>query len=97
MLQPRTRDLQGAEQGAQRAAAMGLEPEGCTAVRARRMCVEKGVNLLLQDVGVAVQFVLKPTISMTKKINELGLYKRTFSNKINPFLRFWSFPCLLLP
>jgi site-specific recombinase XerD len=49
------------------------------------------------DVGVAVQFVLKPTISMTKKINELGLYKRTFPNKINPFLRFWSFPCLLLP
>ena len=31
---------------------MGLELEGCTAVRACRMRVEKGVNLLLQDVSL---------------------------------------------
>jgi hypothetical protein len=47
-----SRDLQGAEQGAKRAAAAGLELEGCAAVRARRMRVEKGVNLLLQEVSL---------------------------------------------
>ena len=50
MLEPRTINLKGAKQGAKRAAAAGLELEGCAAVRARRMRVEKGVNLLLQKV-----------------------------------------------
>ena len=44
--------LTGAEQGAKRAAAAGLELEGGTAVRARRMRVEKGVNLLLEEVSL---------------------------------------------
>src|SRR5262249_24275977 len=52
ILQPRTIDLKGAEQGAKRAAAAGLELEGCAAVRTRRMCVEKGVNLLLEEVSL---------------------------------------------
>src|SRR6267142_196796 len=52
ILQPRTIDLKGAEQGAKRAAAAGLELEGCAAVRARRMRVEKGVNLLLEEVSL---------------------------------------------
>jgi hypothetical protein len=52
MLQPRTVELQGAEQGAKRTAAMGLELERCAAVRARRMGVEKGVELLLEEVAL---------------------------------------------
>src|SRR5713226_613903 len=52
MLEPRTRNLQGAEQGAQRAAAVGLERERCPAIRARRARVEKGVNLLLEKVAL---------------------------------------------
>src|SRR6266702_7863694 len=52
MLEPRTINLQGAEQGAQRAAAVGLELERCPAVRARRARVEKGVNLLLEEVAL---------------------------------------------
>src|SRR5215470_12115734 len=52
MLEPQTIDLKGAEQGAKRAAAAGLELEGCAAVRARRMRGEKGVNLLLQEVSL---------------------------------------------
>ena len=32
--------------------AAGLELEGCAAVRARRMRVEKGVNLLLEEVSL---------------------------------------------
>ena len=49
MLEPRTINLKGAEQGAQRAAAVGLERERRPAVRARRARVEKGVNLLLEE------------------------------------------------
>src|SRR5499426_4334799 len=45
-------DLKGAEQGAQRAGAVGLELERCPAVRARRARVEKGVNLLLEEVAL---------------------------------------------
>ena len=52
MLQPRTLECKGAKQGAKRAAAVGLELEGCAAVGARRMRVEKGVNLLLQEVAL---------------------------------------------
>src|SRR6266705_165447 len=52
MLEPRTIHLKGAEQGAQRAAAVGLELKRCPAVRARRVRVEKGVNLLLEEVAL---------------------------------------------
>src|SRR5215510_5766898 len=52
MFQPRTRERKGAEQRAKRAAAVGLELERRAAVRARRMRVEKGVNLLLQEVSL---------------------------------------------
>src|SRR2546425_6064388 len=52
MLQPRTINLKGAEQGAKRAAAVGLELERRPAVRARRARVEKGVNLLLEEVSL---------------------------------------------
>src|SRR4030095_16820528 len=52
MLEARTINLQGAEQGAQRAAAVGLERERRPAVRARRARVEKGVNLLLEEVAL---------------------------------------------
>src|SRR4030095_10029817 len=52
MLEPRTRNLQGTEQGAQRAAAVGLERERRPAVRARRARVGKGVNLLLEEGAV---------------------------------------------
>ena len=52
MLQPRTIDLKGAKQGAKRAAAAGLELERRPAVRARRMRVEKGGDLLLEEVAL---------------------------------------------
>src|SRR5215471_7619940 len=50
MLEPRTVERKGAEQGAKRAAAVGLELERRAAVRARCMRVEKGVDLLLEEV-----------------------------------------------
>ena len=50
MLQPRTRELQRAKQGAKRTAATGLELERRPAVRAIRARVEKGVDLLLEEV-----------------------------------------------
>src|SRR5215468_8931574 len=50
MLQPRTRELQRAKQGAQRAAATGLELEWRPAVRTGRTRVEKGGDLLLEEV-----------------------------------------------
>src|SRR4029453_5778614 len=50
MFQPRTGERQGAKQGAKRFAAAGLELEGCPAVRAGRMGVEKGGDLLLEYV-----------------------------------------------
>ena len=50
MLQPRTLDLKGAEQGAKRAAAVGLELERRAAIQARRMRVKKGADLLLEEV-----------------------------------------------
>src|SRR5215470_11202250 len=49
MLQPRTRELQRAKQGAKRAAAAGLELERRPAVRTGRMRVEKGGDLLLEE------------------------------------------------
>ena len=52
MLQPQTVELPGAEQGAKRTAAMGLELEQCAAVRARRMGIEKGGELLLEAVAL---------------------------------------------
>ena len=52
MLQPRTRELTGAKQGAKRFVATGLELERRAAVRARRMRVEKGINLLLEEVAL---------------------------------------------
>src|SRR5215475_1812451 len=50
MLQPRTRELQRAKQGAKRAAAAGLELERRPAVRTGRTRVEKGGDLLLEEV-----------------------------------------------
>src|SRR2546430_4525137 len=50
MLQPRTRELQRAKQGAKRTAATGLELERRPAVRTGRTRVEKGVDLLLEEV-----------------------------------------------
>src|SRR5262249_18087759 len=52
MLEPRTGERQGAEQGAKRAAAVGLELERRAAVRARCMRVEKGGDLLLEEVAL---------------------------------------------
>jgi hypothetical protein len=52
MLQPRTIERKGAKQGAQRAAAAGLELERRPAVRARRMRIEKGGDLLLEEVSL---------------------------------------------
>src|SRR4030095_6127353 len=49
MLQPRTRELQRAKQGAKRAAAAGLELERGPAVRTGRTRIEKGVDLLLEE------------------------------------------------
>src|SRR6266403_1762783 len=52
MLEPRTGERKGAEQGAKRAAAVGLELERRAAVRARCMRVEKGGDLLLEEVAL---------------------------------------------
>ena len=52
MLQPRTGERIRAKQGAKRAAAVGLEIEWLPAVRARRMRVEKGGDLLLEEVSL---------------------------------------------
>jgi hypothetical protein len=52
MLEPRTGELTGAEQGAKRAAAMSLELERCATVQACRMGVEKGADLLLEEVAL---------------------------------------------
>src|SRR5262245_62103338 len=52
MLQPRTRERKGAKQGAKRAAAAGLELERRPAVRARRMRIEKGGDLLVEEVAL---------------------------------------------
>src|SRR5262249_17508830 len=52
MLEPRTVERKGAEQGAKRAAAVGLELERRATVRARRMGVEKGADLLLEEVAL---------------------------------------------
>ena len=50
MLQPRTRELQRAKHRAKRAAATGLELERRPAVRTGRTRVEKGGDLLLEEV-----------------------------------------------
>ncbi len=52
MFQPRTIERKGAKQGAKRAAAAGLELERRPAVRARRMRVEKGGDVLLEEVSL---------------------------------------------
>src|SRR5215467_9274587 len=52
MLEPRTGERQGAEQGAKRAAAVGLELERRATVRARCMRVEKGGDLLWEEVAL---------------------------------------------
>ena len=52
MFSPRTLELKGAKQGEKRAAAVGLELEWRGTVRARRMGVEKGVELLLEEVAL---------------------------------------------
>ena len=49
MLQPRTVELKRAKQGAKRAAAAGLELERRPAVRTGRTRVEKGGDLLLEE------------------------------------------------
>src|SRR3989441_2638474 len=50
MLQPRAIELKRAKQGAKRPVSAGLELERCAAVRAIRARVEKGVDLLLEEV-----------------------------------------------
>src|SRR5215510_5569868 len=52
MLQPRTGELKCAKQGAKRAAAVGLELERRLAVWTGRTRVEKGGDLLLQEVSL---------------------------------------------
>jgi hypothetical protein len=49
MLQPRTVELKRAKQGTKRPAGAGLELERRPAVPARRTRVEKGVDLLLEE------------------------------------------------
>src|SRR5712691_4674318 len=50
MLQPRTVELKRAKQGAKRAASAGFRGQRRPAVRAIRARVEKGVDLLLEEV-----------------------------------------------
>ena len=50
MLQPRTVELKGAKQGTQRAPRAGFQVQRRPAVRAIRGRVEKGVDLLLEEV-----------------------------------------------
>ena len=52
MLQPRTVDLQRAKQGAKPAASAGFALERRPAVWARRAWVEKGIDLLLEEVAL---------------------------------------------
>jgi hypothetical protein len=52
MLQPRAGQLAGAKQGAKRAARVGLHLKRSTAVRTSRARVEKGVDLLLQQLSL---------------------------------------------
>ena len=49
MLQPRTVELKRAKHGAKRPAGAGLELERRPTVPARRTCVEKGGDLLLEE------------------------------------------------
>ena len=46
------------------------------------------VSKIVSDIGVAVQFVLKRTISFARKINRLESDQVSFFNRINGFLRF---------
>src|SRR5215467_770695 len=50
MLQPRTVELKRTKQGAKRAARAGFQVQRRPAVRAIRARVEKGINLLLEEV-----------------------------------------------
>src|SRR6266404_3338528 len=52
MLKPRTVERKRAKQGAKRPVSAGLELERCAAVRAIRARVEKGVDLLLEEVSL---------------------------------------------
>src|SRR5712691_8102513 len=52
MLQPRTGELTRAKQGAKRSAAVGLELERRPAVWTGRTRVEKGVDLLVEEVSL---------------------------------------------
>lgn len=49
MLEPRTLERKGAEQGAKRASAMSLELERRAAIQARHMRIKKGADLLLEE------------------------------------------------
>src|SRR5712692_3506029 len=52
MLQPRAVKFESAKQGTKRAACVGFPLEQGATVRARRTRVEKGVDLLLQQVSL---------------------------------------------
>ena len=52
MREPWTGELKGAKQGAKRAAAVSLELERCPTVRTGRTRVEKGGDLLLEEVSL---------------------------------------------
>ena len=52
MLKPRARELKRAKQGAKRPVSAGLELERCAAVRAIRARVEKGIDVLLEEVSL---------------------------------------------
>ena len=50
MFKPRAVELKGPKQRAERATAMSLHTQRRAAIRTRRMRVEKGVDLLLEEV-----------------------------------------------
>src|SRR5499433_2917196 len=52
MLKPRARELKCPKQGAKRPVSAGLELERCAAGRAIRARVEKGIDLLLEEVSL---------------------------------------------
>src|SRR2546426_12671388 len=52
MLKPRAIELKRAKHGAKRPVSAGLELERCAAVRAIRARVEKGIDLLLEEVSL---------------------------------------------
>src|SRR4029453_15661572 len=52
MLKPRAIELKCPKQGTKRPVSAGLELERCAAVRAIRARVEKGIDLLLEEVSL---------------------------------------------